>query len=203
MSHVIRVKIKVKNLAALIAAGAELGLEFVEGQKTYKWFGQWVGDYALPEGFTAAQLGHCTHAMRLRNGDSRTYEVGIVETATPGEFELLWDFWAGGYGLQAAIGEGGSKLIAGYVQEQTRQTLDAQGWMYQENEGGSILAFVPGGGTVTIGPDGMVEADGFTGQGCAAPSLTLAEALGTSVNTTVKAAFWQNDQTLHIQEGGF
>lgn len=114
-SHVAKILIQIKDLAALKAAAKTLGLEFVENQKTYRWYGHHVGDYPLPAGFKSSDLGKCDHVIRIPNND-RAYEIGVVKKkdGTPG-YELLWDFWQGGYGLCDAIGKDGEKLIQEYT----------------------------------------------------------------------------------------
>jgi hypothetical protein len=119
MSHVAKIQVVIKDLKALKAACAQIGLELVEGQKQYAWYGKHVGDYPLPEGFTAADLGKCDHAIRVIKQPLRpdgtahyrsAYEVGVVKNKDSEGYTLLWDFWAGGYGLQEAIGDEAKKL---------------------------------------------------------------------------------------------
>lgn len=117
MSHVATIAVEVNDLEALRAACGRLGLEFRKGQKSYRWYGTHVGDDPLPEGFTADELGKCEHAIALPNNPG-AYEVGIVWR--DGKFRLLWDFWAGGGGLQAAIGDDGKKLKVAYAIERAR-----------------------------------------------------------------------------------
>jgi len=40
-------------------------LEFAEGEGSYRWYGEHVGDYPLPEGFEEHDLGRCDHVIRL------------------------------------------------------------------------------------------------------------------------------------------
>jgi len=49
MSHVTTVKVEIKDLAALREACESIGLEFREGQKKYKWYGRFVGDYCFDD----------------------------------------------------------------------------------------------------------------------------------------------------------
>lgn len=124
-SHVATIDLEVRDLSALQEACKRLGLEFVEGQKTYRWYGESVGDFPLPEHFTAEDLGKCDHAIRVPadhpafvKGDEEmysTYEVGVVRRrdGRPG-FSLMWDFWAGGNGLKGLVGEGCNKLRQAY-----------------------------------------------------------------------------------------
>lgn len=128
MSHVATVDLHVKDLDALAKAAEECGCELVREQKRYKWYGKSVGDYPLPTGFTAEDLGKCEHAIRVKNGNGNAYEVGVCKRrdGKPG-YTLLWDFWNGGYGLQNAIGADGKALRANYAVETTVKTLRAKG----------------------------------------------------------------------------
>lgn len=67
MSHVATIEIEIQDLADLRAACLDLGLVFAEGQQEYNWYGTHVGDFALPEGFTEADLGRCDHAIRMND----------------------------------------------------------------------------------------------------------------------------------------
>lgn len=114
MSHVATIDLHVKDLEALVEAAKLLGMELKTGQTTYRWWGRSVGDYPLPEGFKASDLGKCEHALTIP-GNPRAYEVGVVKRrdGKPG-YTLLWDFYGGGYGLRNAIGEDGVKLKGEY-----------------------------------------------------------------------------------------
>ena len=117
MSHVAIVQVEIKDLGALKAACADLGLSFMEDQKTYAWFGRSVGDYPLPDGFSERDLGHCEHAISLGDGrHPHAYEIGVVprRDGKPG-WTLLWDFFMGGYGLEEVIGDGTKNLIDRYA----------------------------------------------------------------------------------------
>jgi hypothetical protein len=114
MSHVVTIDLEIRDLAALADAAKALGLEFVRDQKTYRWFGVSVGDYPVPDGFTAADLGHCEHAIRIP-GNRDAYEVGIVRRrdGRPG-YTLIYDFYARGSGLEDRIGPQAGKLRQEY-----------------------------------------------------------------------------------------
>ena len=117
MSHIAIIQLEVTDLQSLALAAQLCGLEFVPAQTTYKWFGHWVGDSPLPEGIDVDQLGKCSHAIRVP-GNAAAYEIGVV--AKPGGgYTLLWDFWAGGQGLQALAGDDCINLRAEYAAAQT------------------------------------------------------------------------------------
>lgn len=110
MSHVAAVALEIKDLDALEEACKAIGLELVRGQKTYRWYGKWVKDYhgddaAYKHGIKPEDYGKCAHAVRVK-GKPNAYEIGLVEVR-PGVFQPVWDFWSGGRGLQAVIGENG------------------------------------------------------------------------------------------------
>ena len=114
MSHVAQVELQIMDLDALGEACTELGLELRLGQKQFRWWGRSVGDYALPEGFKASELGKCEHAISIPD-DNKAYEIGVVprRDGKPG-YALLWDFFAGGYGMEAKVGKDACKLKQAY-----------------------------------------------------------------------------------------
>lgn len=119
---------KIRNLDALKAACDELGLEFVEGQKTYKWYGRHVGDYPIPVGFTVNDMGRCSHAIRVK-GNTTAYEIGVVESPDGDGWSLLYDFWNRGYGLMDKVGENCDKLIEEYSVAQVVEHAAQEGWV--------------------------------------------------------------------------
>lgn len=114
MSHVVQIELEVNDLTALGEACKSMGLELNLGQQTYKWYGTSVGDYPLPQGFKTSDLGKCEHSISVV-GNPQAYEIGVVKRrdGKPG-YQLIWDFWAGGCGLQAVVGDGALKLKDNY-----------------------------------------------------------------------------------------
>lgn len=140
MSHVCKISVEVNDLESLQKAAEDLGMEFVEGQKQYRWFGRYVGDYPLPQGFSKHDLGKCDHALRIP-GDQGAYEVGVCKARDgSNRYELLWDFWAGGKGLQSKIGKNGERLAQHYSSRVARKHIP-QGFRVttQTNEDGHIV----------------------------------------------------------------
>lgn len=95
MSHVVSIKTEMKDVAAIRATCAELGLTFCENQKKYSWWGRSVGDYPLPIGFKAEDLGKCDHAIKV---PGTSWEVGVVKArnadGTQREgYTLFFDFY--------------------------------------------------------------------------------------------------------------
>lgn len=118
MSHVLQIEgIPITDLDALAVAAEEIGCELVRDQKNYHWYGVSVGDTALPAGFSAKELGHCEHAIRVKGADRRTYEVGVVRNKTGPGYVLLCDEWQNGYGLIEKIGQGAKTLRQHYNAE--------------------------------------------------------------------------------------
>ena len=104
MSHIVENDLVINDLAALKAAVAAIpGLEWRE-KKTYNWYGVSVGDYPLPEGMTKEELGHCEFAIGLKDRPG-AYEVGVVKRKDDKGYSLVVDFWSGGHGLCAVVGE--------------------------------------------------------------------------------------------------
>jgi hypothetical protein len=145
MSHVSTVKVEVKNLKALKKACEALGLIFKENQKKYKWYGTHVGDYPLPEGFKKEDLGKCEHAIGVK-GNNSAYEIGLCKNRNGKDgYTMLWDFWAGGQGLEACVGKDCNKLIHEYTKEVAKGQLTSMtqydGWSMNEsvNEAGETV----------------------------------------------------------------
>jgi hypothetical protein len=128
MSHVAEIEIQITDLAALAAACRRLGFVFREGQKTYRWYGRWEGDYPLPEGFSQEDLGKCDHAIQVPGAD---YEVGVVKARQGMGYRLLWDFWSQG-GLTERLGGKAEKLVQAYGVEKAKREARKQGFSVYE-----------------------------------------------------------------------
>jgi hypothetical protein len=144
MSHVADLEMDIKDLDALEKAGKKLGLVFEKDFKNYKWFGESVGDYPLPAGFSEADLGKCDHVLRIPNSPG-SYEIGVVKRrdGKPG-YQLLWDFWQGGYGLQDKIGKDGGLLKQAYSLEVAKKQMLRKGYRVSEKrdaKGNVLLTF--------------------------------------------------------------
>lgn len=141
MSHVAKIEMEIKNLDCLERAAKACGLEFHRNQHTYRWFGEHVGDYPMPEGFTEKDLGKCDHALSVPNNDE-AYEIGVVKRGD--SYTLLWDFWAGGNGLEEKVGENAEKLCNNYLLEEAKQAFaeeyEGQGFnfSFQQKQNGDI-----------------------------------------------------------------
>lgn len=141
MSHVPEIDIEIKDLDSLEKACEVLGLELVRGQTTFKWFGKHMGDYPLPAGFRAEDIGKCEHAIRVK-GAPKAYEVGIVprRDGRPG-YTALYDFWQGGYGLMDKIGKDGNKIKQEYAAQVAMKHARKKGFSVTRsvNSSGEII----------------------------------------------------------------
>lgn len=132
MSHVATVELEVRDLGALRAACASVGLEFREGQRTFRWFGKFLNDYkgtdaAFRSGIDPKDYGKCEHAIGVA-GQPHAYEIGLVRKPN-GAYALAWDFWRGGYGLEAVAGKGCVNLVRAYAGEVARRALLPKGYV--------------------------------------------------------------------------
>ena len=129
MSHVSHIELKIFDLSAIKRACQRLGFQFVEGQKTYEWYGTLVEPekYPLPEGLMESDLGHCDHAIRIP--DAR-YEIGVLKRN--GNYMLLCDFWD--TKLKRAIGENGGLLKQAYGVEVIKEAVKKKRYYYAEKQ---------------------------------------------------------------------
>ena len=116
-----------------------MGWQVVEGQKTYAWFGRWVGDSPLPKNTNVADLGKCTHAIKVPGAK---YEVGVVEMPD-GTFTLRYDFWSAG-GLNVKLGDGAGLLKQAYGIEAAKIAARRKGFSCYEQvlEDGKTIELV-------------------------------------------------------------
>ena len=127
MSHISKIELEIKSLDALIRACERLGFEFVKDQKTYHWYGRWVGDSPLPEGIATEQLGICDHAIRV---PGCTYEIGVVKRNS--SYTLLWDSWE--TALRLKIGLDAGVLRQAYTVEAVKQDAKLNGYRVTEKK---------------------------------------------------------------------
>jgi hypothetical protein len=88
MSHISKVEVEVRDLAAVEAMCAHLGWTLVRDQKTYRWFGRFMYDTPLPPGLKVEDLGKCTHAIKVPGCN---YEIGLVATQTG--YRVIFDYY--------------------------------------------------------------------------------------------------------------
>lgn len=130
MSHVVEIKTKIRNLESLKKAVHKLGWQWHQ-KSSYKWYGQWVGDYPLPDGVSVDELGKCDFAISVPGAD---YEIGIVSKNN--EWGLFYDFWRSGGLTQSHI----DQLIQTYAVEEVYDELSQKGTVFTTmNPDGSIV----------------------------------------------------------------
>lgn len=133
MSHVVSIKTELKDIAAVKAACAELGLTFRENQKTIRWFGKWVNDYdaedaAYKLGITTDQYGKCDHAIEVPGCN---YDIGLIHNPATNGYKLYFDFYGEGRKIQHALGDNGQKLLQYYAVHKTTIEARRKGWIVQ------------------------------------------------------------------------
>jgi len=130
MSHNEVIDLEVTDLKTLANTAKRLGGELILNAKTYEWFGRNVGDYPLPEGIKASDLGICEHKIKF---PGIRYEVGVIKSKTQkGAYQLLWDF----YDRDLKTKMGGSKainFIQHYTMEKTQQAAMQKGKLCRES----------------------------------------------------------------------
>ena len=126
MSHISRIDLVITSLSDLDTACRALGFQFMNSQRTYRWFGRWVGDAPMPDGITADDLGKCDHAIRVPGCD---YEIGVVQRGE--RYILLWDSWSAG-GLVEKIGPNAGILKQAYSIRRVRSEARRKGYRIRE-----------------------------------------------------------------------
>jgi len=142
VSHTVEMDFEPHDLECLKLAAEACGLEVLH-KGTYRWYGRYMGDYPLPEGFTAKDMGRCDFALAVK-GKPNAYEVGVVKARGRKGYALLFDFYCGGYGLEGAIGRRGGKLIQEYQAAVGRKGLEKLARMrglhvHEKRVGGKII----------------------------------------------------------------
>lgn len=126
MSHLVKIELEINDLSVLKKTCQRLGLKFMQDQKQYTWFGQWVGDSPMPEGVKLEDLGKCDHAIKV---PGCKYEIGVVKKNNT--YGLIWDYWYTG-GLEEKIGKGGGLLKQGYAIEKAKMEATKKGYSVRE-----------------------------------------------------------------------
>ena len=127
ISHIAIIQLEIKSLDALIQACTRLGFQFVKNQKTYTWYGRYMGDTTLPQGITVEELGKCDHAIKV---PGCTYEIGIVKRNN--RHILLWDSWESQ--LRLAIGQNAGIIKQAYTTEVVRHDAKMKGYRVVEKK---------------------------------------------------------------------
>ena len=128
MSHISKIELAIHSLDDLKDACQKLGFEFVENQKSYKWYGRWVGDTPLPEDMNVEDIGKCDHAIRVPECE---YEIGIVKRN--GNYLLVWDYYHAG-GLTQKIGTNAGILKQAYTIARVKKEARRKGYRVMEKK---------------------------------------------------------------------
>jgi len=115
MSHIVRIETKITDLSALRSAVKAMGFEWLQDEKRYVWYGQWVGDTPMPKDMQVENLGKCEHAIRVPGAK---YTVGVVRSGAG--YELRYDYWSSG-GLEPVLGRAAGPLVQSYAIQKTLQ----------------------------------------------------------------------------------
>jgi hypothetical protein len=119
------------ELDTLESVAGALGLELRRGQTSYTWFGQDMGDSQLSGNHDRSKFGQCVHALRPKNGNDRSYEIGLVKRVDGGPgYELLYDAWGGE--LDALCGKNLSNLKVQLSRAIHLKTAQRDGWQVIE-----------------------------------------------------------------------
>ena len=128
MSHISKIELVIHSLEDLKEACRMLGFEFIKDQKTFKWYGRWVGDTPLPEGINIEDIGKCDHAIKVPECE---YEVGIVRRGD--HYILLWDYYSVG-GLEPKIGPNAGILKQAYTVARVKKKARLKGYRIREKK---------------------------------------------------------------------
>jgi hypothetical protein len=128
MSHISKIELVIQSLENLKEACHKLGFEFMENQKSYRWFGRWVGDTPIPEGIDIKDIGKCDHAIRVPDCE---YEIGIVRRGD--HYILLWDYYQAG-GLVQKIGINAGIIKQAYTVARVQKKARLKGYRVRERK---------------------------------------------------------------------
>ena len=94
MSHISDIEIEIKNLTALKNGANRLGLEFVDGKKTFR---AYYGD-----------SNKCDHAIKIPGQDS--YEIGVIDNkdGINGPFTEPGGYWQSTHGAGGGFRDAGA-----------------------------------------------------------------------------------------------
>ncbi len=105
------------------------GWQFMEGQKTFRWYGRFMGDAPVAEGMSVEDYGKCNHAIRIPGCN---YEIGLRQ-APDGKWNVVADFWRSG-GLDKVLGEQGEVFSQLYNMTNDIMWAESKGYTWEEVE---------------------------------------------------------------------
>ena len=159
-SHTTTVQIEFRDARALKAAVEAMGGRFM-GEGTYKL-------YSSTEAGIGFALPHWAFPLISRADGS-----------------LAYDDYRGAWGNVADL----ERLKGAYAIEAARLAAQDLGW-YTELHGEDLVIHHPDGGTLTVSPNGTVDAACFLGRDCASAAAPIEAALGKKIDTSLKPEFF-------------
>jgi hypothetical protein len=124
MSHVSKIELVINDLTVLKKACSRLNLQFCENQKTYRWYGKWIGGQ-IPDGLIP---GQSDHAIRVPDA---SYEIGVIRQ-NDNTYTLHADMFSAG-GLETAIGQNAGLLKQAYAVCRVQNEARHKHMRYQES----------------------------------------------------------------------
>jgi hypothetical protein len=110
MSHISKIELEVKDLAVLSQACTRLGIEFIRGQKHFKWYGEEAS---------------CDHVIKVPGAE---YEIGVIKDQS--RYDLSCDFYD--RALEKVIGRQGGLLKQAYAVSKTKIEARRKGYSVLE-----------------------------------------------------------------------
>ena len=112
MSHISKIELEVKDLRILGQACKKIGLEFIKGQRSFKWYGK---------------ESLCDHAIKVSGAD---YEIGVINKDR--HYELNCDFYDPN--IEKSVGKQGGRLKQVYAVEKTKLEARKKGYTVVERQ---------------------------------------------------------------------
>lgn len=131
MSHLDSIAVSLTDLNALrTAAVGDFGCQWIEGKKTFEFYGKYVGDTPMPMNLKGIKPGTCDHVIKIPGVN---YEVGVVKLKD-GTYTLAYDYYNDGgrhdgHKILEKFGLGCKKLIHAYSTHKTMNWARSKGWM--------------------------------------------------------------------------
>ena len=129
MSHISKIELVIHSLEDLKDACRQLGFEFMKNQKTYQWYGRWVGD--TPIARRGLKLKISVIAITPYGSLVVNYEVGVVKRGD--HYILLWDYYSVG-GLEPKIGPNAGKIKQAYTVARVEKKARRKGYRVLEKK---------------------------------------------------------------------
>lgn len=138
MSHVTDIRLRIHDLDALEEACQALGLELRRDQKTFAWWGRFVGNSRSYGEMEPKDMGKCEHAIRVlgdqpQNGPDGPWEIAVVSAKDGEGYKLFYDtFGRAGRRLFEKVGQDANRLrqeyAAAVAAAKVKRTLGPKGF---------------------------------------------------------------------------